>query len=220
MDSSSGPVAPAPPSAVRRAWSSGPRWPGAAEVRADLNSSLLLAGVLTLAGLPAGLLWWALAPRAQFEITESSPVVVGHPSAELLVAGDGVFTLVLAGLGLLAGLGGWWLRRRRGVATLLALALGCLLAGVLAWQLGELLGPGPTRAELAEVGAVVTTGLSLGSVPALAVAPFLATLVYVVATLLASSEDLGRSDPAPAGPPAREGGPAGAEVREDAGRRG
>jgi LPXTG-motif cell wall-anchored protein len=182
------------------------RWPGAAELRADRRSSLLLTGALLLAGLPAGLLWWALAPRAQFEVTADGPLVLGRPSAELLAADDGVFTLVLAGLGLLAGAVGWALRRRRGVGTLIALALGTLLAALAAWQLGQVLGAGPTEVQLADVGTQVTTALTLNSLPALAVGPFTAVLVYVVATLLAPAEDLGRPAPAPSVvPPPVEG---------------
>ncbi|SDM59284.1 Protein of unknown function [Geodermatophilus siccatus] len=160
----------------------------------------MLVGVLLLAGVAAGLLWWALAPRATFEVTADGPVPVGHPSAELLFADDGVLTLVLAGLGLVAGLAAWRLRRRRGVATVLALALGTVLASLAAWRLGELLGAGPSPAELAAVGTRVITPLRLGSPAALAVAPFLAVLGYVVSALLTASEDLDRPDPVPAVP--------------------
>ncbi|NEK58573.1 hypothetical protein GCU56_11905 [Geodermatophilus sabuli] len=197
MDSAPVPGPAGPPPTAR---AGGRRWPGAAELRADLRGSLLLAGLLLVTGVPAGLLWWALAPRARFEVTADGPVVVGRPPAELLVADDGVFTLVLTGLGLLAGLVAWRLRRRRGVGTLLGLAAGTLLAALVAWQLGELLGPGPTQGQLTDVGARVTTGLSLGSMAALAVGPFAAVLVYVVATLFAAAEDLDRPDPAPAAP--------------------
>ena len=198
--------APAGPPPVRPArWGAGPRWSGRAELRADLRGSLVLAGVLLLAGVAAGLLWWALAPRATFEVTEEGPVAVGRPSAELLFADDGVYTLVLAGLGLVAGLVAWRLRRRRGVATVLALTVGTVLASLAAWQLGELLGAGPSPAALADVGTRVITPLQLGSPAALAVAPFLAVLAYVVSTLLTAAEDLDRPDPVPPAPSA--GGP-------------
>jgi hypothetical protein len=216
-----GPVLPGPAEplrAPRRAWwANGPRWPGAAELRADLPGSLGVTGVLLLCGVPAGLLWWGLAPRARFQVTQDGPVVIGRPSAELLVADDGVFTLVLAGLGLLAGVVAWRLRRRRGVAVLLALALGTLLAAVLAWQLGELLGPPPTQEQLADVGAAVTTGLRLNSLAALAVGPFVAVLAYVLATLLAHAEDLDRPGPSPvaAHPPLPGGAVPAAPTRED-----
>ncbi|PRY50559.1 LPXTG-motif cell wall-anchored protein [Geodermatophilus tzadiensis] len=169
------------------------RWGGwRAELRSDLRGAAVWAGLLALSGLPAGLLWVWLAPRARFEVVEGGAVPVGRPSAELLVGDDAVLVLVLAGLGLLAGGVAWAVRRRRGLAWLLATALGTALAGVLAWRLGEGLAPGPTAAQLADVGARVTTGLELSSLPALAVAPFCALLVYVVAALFASSDDLGR----------------------------
>ena len=163
-----------------------------AEVRADLRGAVAWGCLLALCGLPAGLLWVWLAPRADFDVVEGGAVPVGRPSAELLVADDGVLVLVLAGLGLLAGAVAWAMRRRRGVATLLATAVGTAVAGLLAWQLGELLAPGPTAAELADVGSRVTTGLQLSSLPGLAVAPFVALLVYVVATLFSGHDDLGR----------------------------
>ncbi len=166
---------------------------------------MVLAGVLLLAGVAAGLLWWVLAPRATFEVTADGPVPVGLPSAELLIADDGVYTLLLGGLGLVAGLVAWRLRHRRGVATVLALAVGTVLASLAAWQLGELLGAGPSPAELAAVGTRVITPLQLGSPAALAVAPFLAVLAYVVSTLLTAADDLDRADPAPA--PLMDGGP-------------
>jgi hypothetical protein len=178
-------------------------------VRADMRSSVRLVAALALTGIPAGLLWRGLAPRADFRVTDSGPVPVGEPSIELSVADDAVLVLVLAALGLLAGAAAWALRRRRGVATIAALALGTGLAALLAWRLGEVLAPGPTEAELGEVGALVTTPLRLAALPALAAAPFCAVLAYLVATLVARSDDLGRtpdlgsSEPS-APPPAEE----------------
>ncbi|WP_324277433.1 LPXTG cell wall anchor domain-containing protein [Blastococcus brunescens] len=170
-------------------------WRGRSELRADLRSSAGVVLALALAGVPAGLLWWWLGPRADFRVTADGPVPTGTVSPELLVADDAVLALILAGVGLLAGSAAWMLRRRRGVATVLALALGGLLTGVVAWQLGELLGAGPTEAQLGDVGAVVTTSLTLGSPPALALAPFTALVAYVAAVLYAPDDGLGRTDP-------------------------
>lgn len=171
-------------------------WRGWPEVRADLRSSVWVVLALALAGVPAGLLWWALAPRADFRVTETGPVPIGDVTEELLVADDVVYALVLLGVGLLAGAAAWFLRRRRGVATVLALALGGCLTAVVAWQVGELLGAGPSEAELADVGSRVTTSLTLGSPAAMALAPFAALLAYVAAVLYARDDGLGRTEPA------------------------
>jgi hypothetical protein len=175
------------------------RWGGSQELRADLPAALRVVAVLAVLGGPAGLLWWALAPRADYRVTESGPEVIGAPPAELKIADDAVLALVLAAIGLAAGLTVWFLRRRRGVATVLALAAGTVLTGVAAWQVGELLGEGPTEAQLEQVGATVTTPLTLGSVAALAVGPFVAVLSYVLLVIAAPGDDLGR--PAPSAPP-------------------
>ncbi len=181
-----------PASAVRAASAYWQGWP---EVRADLRSSAGIVLALVAAGVPAGLLWWWLAPRADFRVTEAGPVPIGNLSEELLIADDAVFALLLAGLGLLAGVAAWFLRRRRGVATVLALAVGACLTSVVAWQLGEFLGTGPSEVQLSEVGARVTSSLTLGSLPALVLAPFTALLAYVAAVLHAPRDDLGRTDP-------------------------
>ena len=168
-------------------------WRGWAEVRADLRSSVLVVLALALTGIPAGLLWWALAPRADFRVTDTGPVPIGQVSAELLVADDAVFALVLAGVGLLAGAAAWVLRRRRGVATVIPLAVGSCLTAAVAWQLGELLGAGPSQEQLTDVGSRVTTSLTLGSLPAMAIAPFTALLAYVAAVIYAPDDGLGRT---------------------------
>jgi hypothetical protein len=169
------------------------RWGGWPEVRADLRSSVRLVLVLALAGVVAGLLWWWLAPRADFRITGAGPVAIGDPSEELFVADDSVFALILTAFGLLAGAAAWFLPRRRGVATVLALAVGASLMAVIAWRLGEVLGAGPTKAEIADVGNVVTTRLALGSLPALALGPFGALLAYLVPVITVHRDDLGRT---------------------------
>ena len=182
-------------SAPRRPWSP---W---REVRRDWRTVVTLLLGLAVLGVPLGVLWWGVAPRADFRITTDGPVVIGNPSEELLAADDAIFVLIVGALGLVVGLGAWLARRRRGVAGLLGAAFGTLAASAVAWQIGELLGPGPTKAALRHVGGRVTTSLTLGSLPALAVGPFLAVLVYVIAALFVRSDALGRdvtpTSPAP-----------------------
>jgi Protein of unknown function (DUF2567) len=189
---SEGPAAaPAPAIPGPTAPEGGP-WSPWREVRQDWRTLVALLVGLAVVGAPLGVLWWGLAPRADFRITSDGPVVIGNPSEELLAGDDAIFVLILGGLGLLAGLGAWLVRRCRGVAGLLGASFGTLAASAIAWQAGQLLGPPPTRAALRHVGGRVTTSLSLGSHPALAVGPFMAVLVYVIAALFVRSDALGR----------------------------
>jgi len=187
-------------------------WRGWPEVRADLRSSVAIVLAFAVAGGLAGLVWWWLAPRVDFRITDTGPALIGSPSEEVLVADDTVLLAILAVVGLLGGTAAWFLRRRRGVATVLALAVGGVAAGLVAWQVGELLGAGPTEAQLADVGGVVTSSLTLGSLAVLAGAPFTALLAYVVAVLYAPGDDIGRTD---ASGPAADRLPAGDEPPVD-----
>jgi hypothetical protein len=198
------PEVPAPSPGAPTPLPAGRPWSPWREARRDWRWGAGVIGVLAVVGVPLGLLWWALAPRADYRITGSGPVVIGNPSEELLVADDGVFVIVVAVLGLLAGVLTWMVRRRRGVAGLLAVALGTLAGSAVAWQIGELLGPGPSKAALAHVGGRVTTSLTLGTVPALAVAPFVALLVWLVATLYSRGDSLGRPAPITDAPAAAE----------------
>ena len=114
----------------------------------------------------------------------------------------------LAGLGLLAGLAAaWFLRRRRGVATLLALAIGATAA----WRSSpgssaSCSVPAPTEAELADVGAVVTDARWRSARRRRSrSAPFAALLAYLVPVVTARQRrprpDRGRPG-RPAGRPA------------------
>ena len=187
------------------------RWHARQELHADLRTSALLAAALAACGVPVGLLWEALAPRADFRVTADGPVPVGNSSMELSVADDSVLVLLLVGLGLLAGALAWRLRRLRGVTVLVALAVGASVAAVVAWRLGVLMGPGPTEADLARVGAVVTTPLRLSAWPALAAAPFSALLAYLLGVAATRAEDLDR----PAERPVAAGDVPGGAGRQD-----
>jgi Protein of unknown function (DUF2567) len=197
------PAAAVPPRApAARLWSP---WQ---EARRDWRWLLGLFCGLAVTGAPLGVLWWALAPRADYRITSGGPVPIGTLSEEILVADDGIFVLIVAALGLVAGVLTWLVRRRRGVAALLGVALGTSAGAALAWQVGELLGPGPSRSALTHVGGTVTTSLTLGMLPALAVGPFVAVLVWVVGTLYSRNDALGRG-PSPGDvPPALPSAPA------------
>lgn len=167
-------------------------WPGWPEVVQDLRGGIGLLVGFALTGVPAGLLWWLLAPKAVYRITDDGPVPVGAQVGELQAGADAVLVLVLLGLGLVVGFGSWLLRNRRGVGTLVVLSVGGCLASVVAWRFGELLRRPPTEAEIADVGSTVTTGLALGSLPVLAATSFAALLAYLICVMVVADDGLGR----------------------------
>lgn len=177
--------------------------PGLRGSRDDVPVGLRVALVLAVLGALAGVLWSQLAPRVEFRVTSTSGGVAvvggGLVDPELFVSDDGVYVLVLAGLGLLAGLAAWFaFPARRGVVLLSSVAGGMLLASLAAWQVGAVLGRGPSSTQLQTVDTVVTTAVDLNALAALAVGPFVAVFVYLVATVLTSQDDLGRPELQPA----------------------
>ena len=114
---------PAPP---RR-----PRRPG----RAAAVAAAILLGVAAL-GAPLGLLWAAVAPTVQVRMT-SDGALLADQQPEEFIAADGWFTLLGACFGVLAAVAVWLVVRRRGPLPLVALTLGAVGAGLIAWWLGR-----------------------------------------------------------------------------------
>jgi hypothetical protein len=98
-----------------------------------------LAVVVVLTGLGAGLayVWAAISPRTVLEMTAEGAVYT-EPHPEGYVAGESVYLLMTAGLGILAPVAVWLLvRRRRGPILLAGLAVGSVAGATLMAWLGQ-----------------------------------------------------------------------------------
>lgn len=105
-------------------------------------------------GAPFGLLWAMVAPDVPLRMTERGPAFA-EAQPQQLVAADVWFVLLGLLLGVLAAVGVWLAApQARGAATLVALTVGAVGAGLLAWWLGRQVGLTDYRATLAaaEVG--------------------------------------------------------------------
>ena len=104
----------------------------------DLRDGLLTALVVALLGAPLGLLWAALAPRAQVTTLDNGALVLADIEDKAFIAADlSLFLLGLA-LGLLAGTVVFRLGRQRGPGVVVGLVLGSYLALLVAANIGVL----------------------------------------------------------------------------------
>ena len=118
-----GTVLPAPPS----------RW------RRDALTGFFVAAVSVLLGAPAGLLWSTLAPHARVDISREGASFADGVS-EVFVAADGWFLGVAVVVGIASGVLAWLFARAAGPVTVVALAVGGLLAALVAAEVGQRLG--------------------------------------------------------------------------------
>ncbi len=159
--------------------------------RAQLRSASRLVAALAAAGVPVGLVWLALAPRRAYEVVDGGFQAV-EPQSEALIGADAWLTILTGILGVaVAGLV-WRFVRVRGVSILIGLAAGMVLASVIAWQVGELVGGGPSEEQAAQIGAILAPPLQLRAAPVLVIGAFLATLCYLILVSFAPRDDLQR----------------------------
>jgi hypothetical protein len=119
-------------------------------------------GVAAL-GAPLGWLWAALAPDVPVQVVPGG-VAPTEEQPEEFFAADGWFVLLGVGFGLLAAVAVWFLLRRyRGPATLVAVTVGAVGAGLLAWWVGHRIGLSGYRREVREA----TAGTELDRPPEL-----------------------------------------------------
>jgi hypothetical protein len=108
--------------------------------RREALIGLVLAVLVTLLGFPLGILWSAVAPHVPAVMTADGPVYA-QPNGEQPVGAEGTYVFLTLGTGLVLAILAWIvLRRYRGLAVLLGLALGGLGGGVLTWWYGHKIG--------------------------------------------------------------------------------
>jgi len=209
------PHQPHEPSSENNPWQAPPAGPGpssmyaqrtaqdkaaaAAELRKDLRDSALVLVAVTLMGVALGLLWLWLAPRVPL-VSNAEGVFLKDTEGEAAIGADGTFLLLAVGLGALSAAAVFLFRRNGGIALVVALAVGGLLASLLGWGIGVWFGPPrDVVAHAREVGEGVTFDayLELRAKGVLLAWPVAAMLVHLGLTAL-----FGPRDPEPDWPEA------------------
>ncbi|MEV6110737.1 hypothetical protein AB0M28_39470 [Streptomyces sp. NPDC051940] len=190
------------PSPWQQPWaqdSGDPTSKGGGLVRSEVRGALLVTLALAVSGLLAGFLWVQLAPRVPL-VARDGNVLLADSEAEHAVAIDGTFALVGLGFGAVSALAVFLWRRRGGVPLVAALAVGGLLGALVAWQVGEWLGPTDdviAHAKQVGEGKIFDAPLQLSAKTALLAWPMAAMLVHLVLTGLFGPRD---PQPAPVAP--------------------
>jgi hypothetical protein len=154
-----------------------------------------LAGVIAAAGtavwgIPAGLAWAALAPRALLQVVSRGAAVVVNPETSAFITADAWFCLIAAVGGVLTGVIGYLVAVRRwGAVAALGLIAGAVAAGLITLWLGSHAGLSSFHHRLAAgaPGTRFDSSLGLGATSALAFWPMFTALVIVVAEVGARS---------------------------------
>ena len=142
------------------------------------------------AGLAAGAVWSAVAPRSVFVVGETG-VVPDIATSGAAFAAEGWFTVVVAVAGLLLAAAVWTRTSDDGIPALVGLTLGGLLGAVVAARLGHALGPDPLPPSLADlpVGTRVSEPIDVRAKAAFLVWPLVAVASYFSLVVSSSGKD-------------------------------
>ena len=148
-------------------------WPSARTV-----GLVLLACVLV--GILTGLVWELVTPLPQFQVVGRRAISSGAIEDETAVAADGWFAVCAGVAGILSAIAVFVRVRSARISALAGLTLGGLLASVLAWRVGVLLGPDSVRAGAAGMsdGETFSGPLRLSAVGVLFAWPLTALITY------------------------------------------
>jgi hypothetical protein len=176
-------------------WGSGPPAEGAGTARGSLagyRRDLSAAMIVVLASLPLGalmgLVWERVAPKAHWMV-QGGGAVLGELEQSDFVAADGWFAVLGAAAGLLCGTIAFVLFRTRPRMLPIGLAAGGILGSLIAWQVGQALGPGPIDSHRAAPdGATFDGPLDLRAHGVLLSWPLAALLAVLVLTVIFDRE--------------------------------
>lgn len=167
------------------------------ERQVQVRAAVLLLLALAALGAALGAVWQSWSPPGPFGIIYGDGTQPDE--TETFAAADGRFAIIVGGVGLIAGIVVWLVRRARGPYVVLALGAGGIGGAALTWWVGHLIrGTAHTFACYPPSGKAACTDhlpLTLHMVGLLYLEPAVAILVYGLLVAFAHHDDLGRPDP-------------------------
>ena len=156
--------------------------------RGDLRAAVAIVVVLAVSGVLLGLVWQAISPRTRGFVL--LPHAIVPEESESLIATDGRFWLLTAGVAIVVSVAAWFHRSSRGPVVAVALAAGGLLGALLTDLVGRATGGGASGGAL---HSTITMQVTVHARGLLLVEPVLALFVYEIFVLCAKRDDLGRA---------------------------
>ncbi|MEU8823835.1 ABC transporter permease [Streptomyces sp. NPDC048636] len=165
------------------------------ELRAELVQASLVAIAVAVSGVLLGLLWLWLAPRVPLIWAGDNAVYLKNSEAEDAIGADGMFALLGLAFGAVSAVVVFLFFRHGGIALVIGLAVGGVIASVIAWRLGVWLGP---SADIAAHAKEVGKGVAFdGPLKLRAKGALLAWSVAAMVVHLALTGLFGPRDPEP-----------------------
>ncbi len=164
----------------------------------EMRDAALIVVGLAVTGIVLGVLWAWLSPHVPL-ISDGKAVFLDDSEGEQAIGSDGTFILLALACGAVTGALVFLVRRHGGIPLVVALAVGGVLASVVAWRLGLVLGPSDdvvARAKEAGAGVAFDAPLKLDAKGALIAWPIAALAVHLALTALFGPRD---PEPQPVG---------------------
>ncbi|MFI1850039.1 DUF2567 domain-containing protein [Streptomyces sp. NPDC020480] len=172
------------------------------ELRAELVQAALVAIGVAVSGVLLGLVWLWLAPRVPL-VWIGDKIYPKDAEGEQAMGADAVFALWALAFGAVSAAVVFWFFRRGGIALVVGLAIGGVLASVIAWRLGVWLGPESSieaHARAVGRGMSFDSPLKLGAKGALLAWSLAAMAVHLGLTALFGPRDEEPAELGPQGP--------------------
>ena len=165
--------------------------------RDDRTAAAIMAGIAVIGGIAGAVLWRLVVRLPAYVVQPDGSATVSERALTEFFAGDAWYTVIGVVVGAGLGIATW--RRFKGIGwpcAFLAAGLG-LLAGLVCWQLGEILGgvPFDERLAAAKPGDTVPIALALRSPSALAVWAFAAVTPILLGSALGPDEEAAPRQP-------------------------
>ncbi|HMR48714.1 MAG TPA: hypothetical protein PKE40_05120 [Arachnia sp.] len=161
--------------------------------RTSVRGVVFLVGSV-VAGVIMGLLWFFVAPRPSYSISESLRASIPERELAGVVSADVYFVGLSVIFGLVLGVQAWLWFHRDGLLSVAMAVLGGTAAVLVAWRVGLLVDGAGFAARLAAAGPGdrVRMDLQLRSLAALVCGPFFAILPVMIASAFLPERPVGR----------------------------